>query len=76
MAKRLLLSLFMALVACGVLFYLTYFAGLMLSAASGPLNPANSPRLQWTLRYVGVPLSLAAGSVMFAVSFRKSKKIG
>ena len=69
MPRRLLLSLFMAMVACGLCFYVLNFAGLIHAAATGPLNPANSHGLQMGLRHFAVPASVAVGVVVFWVVF-------
>ena len=61
----------MGMVACGLLFYVAYFLGLMVTASTGPLNPANAPRLQSGLRYVALPVSVAAGLLVFALAFRR-----
>jgi hypothetical protein len=71
MAKRVFLSCFLALVACGLSFYVAYFTGLMYAAATGPLNPPNDSGLQWALRHVALPISLVVGAVVFRFAFRR-----
>jgi hypothetical protein len=72
MAKRLMLSCLLAFVICGISFYLAYFAGLIYAAATGPLNPANTPHLEGGLRHVALPISLALGATAFVLAFRRS----
>jgi hypothetical protein len=74
MAKRWLLSCFFAFVICGLSFYLAYFAGLIYAALSGPLNPANTPRLAGSLRHIAAPVSMALGVGAFIVCFRRYGK--
>ncbi len=71
MAKRFLISAFVAFVVCGISFYLAYFAGLIYLAISGPLNPANDPGLQVGLRHVALPVSVGLAVIAFIVSFRR-----
>ena len=68
MAKRLALASLFALVACGVSFYLAYFAALIYHAVSGPLNPANARPLQAFLRHVALPASLALAAMTFMLA--------
>jgi len=75
-AKRLLLSGFVASVACGLSFYIAYFAGLIYTSIAGPLHPVNDLGLQWVLRHIALPTSLVIGSVIFAVAFRRFGKSG
>ncbi len=74
MRKLWFLSIFIALVACGVFFYLFYMVALMYMALSGPANPANDPGLQWTLRHVALPASVLLGLGAFAVVFRNLRR--
>jgi hypothetical protein len=69
MLARLLSSFFVALVSCGLVFYLIYFAGMIYAAATGPLNPANSPGLQWALRHFAAPISITTGVIVFWIAF-------
>jgi hypothetical protein len=71
MSRRILLSCFVALVSCGLCFYLIDFAGLIYAAATGPLNPANTPGLQWTLRHLAAPASLTVGVIVFWIAFSR-----
>jgi hypothetical protein len=71
MAKRVFLSCFLALVACGVFFYLVCFAGLMYTDVIGPLNPPNDSGLQWVLRHVALPVSIVLGALVFRFAFRR-----
>jgi hypothetical protein len=71
MAKRLFLSCFLGFVICGLSFYVAYFAGLIYTAATGPLNPANTPHLEGVLRHVALPISLVLGAAAFLLSFRR-----
>jgi hypothetical protein len=41
---------------------------------SGKLNPAVSPQVTWSLREIGVPLSLAVGIAVFAVTLWRSRR--
>jgi TRAP-type C4-dicarboxylate transport system permease small subunit len=72
--KRYIICAFFALVVCGVSFYLAYFIGLIYSAATGPLNPANSSALQATLRQFALPISLGLAIVTFVVALFRSGK--
>ncbi len=74
MRKLLFLSIFIALVACGGFFYVFYMVALMYLAGTGSLNQANDPGLQWTLRYVALPTSLALGLGAFGVVFRNLRR--
>ena len=74
MAKRLFLSGFLALAACGLCFYVAYFAGLIYTSLVGPLHPANDFGLQRALRHVALPVSLVIGGVMFGLAFRRFGK--
>ncbi len=74
MRKLWFLSIFIALVACGVFFYLFYMVALMYMALSGPANPANDPGLQWILQHVALPASLLLGAASFAVVFRNLRR--
>jgi hypothetical protein len=76
MTKRLLFSALLALVFCGISFYLACFAALIYAAASGPLNPANAARVQAALRHVALPFCLAVGLAAFAVCFRRFRSAG
>lgn len=69
MLKRVLFSGFLALVICGVFFYLAYFVGLIYCAATGPLNPANTQSLQAALRHIVLPISIGLGVATFIVAF-------
>ena len=69
MLKRVLLSGFVAVVVCGLSFYVAYFGGLIYSAATGPLNPANARALETDLRHLGVPVSLGLAIAVFALAF-------
>lgn len=71
MAKRLFLSCFMALVACGVFFYVASFAGFLYTSLAGPLHPVNEFALQWMLRHIALPVSLVIGAVIFGLAFRR-----
>jgi predicted MFS family arabinose efflux permease len=68
MAKRVFLSCFLALVVCGLSFYLASFAGVMYTNAVGPLDDSS---LQWALRHVALPASLALGALVFGFAFRR-----
>jgi hypothetical protein len=41
---------------------------------SGKLNPPVSPGVTWSLREIGVPLSLAIGATVFGVTLWRSRK--
>ena len=70
MAKRISRAALIALVVCGVSFYLAYFAALIYHAVSGSLNTATARPLQAFLRHVALPASLAVAAMTFALAFR------
>jgi hypothetical protein len=70
MLKRVLFSSFLALVICGISFYLAYFVGLIYSAATGPLNPANTQSFQAALRHIALPICIGLGIATFIIAFR------
>ncbi len=74
MRKLWFLSIFIALVACGVFFYLFYMIALIYLTLSGPANPVNDPGLQWTLRHVALPASVLLGLGAFVVVFRNLRR--
>ena len=71
MLKRLLISVLLGLVICGVTFYLGYFIALIVAALFGPINPANAPALQTWLRHLLLPICLALGILAAIVSYRR-----
>ena len=71
MAKRVLSSVLLGVVVCGVAFYLGYFVALIGTAITGPLNPANAPALQTWLRHLMLPASLALGVVAAIAAFAR-----
>ncbi len=71
---RVVFSLFLAIVACGMSFYLILFLSLTASVLTHQANPAMSLSLQSNLRYIVLPLSVAAGAAMFVISMRRSGK--
>jgi len=71
MAKRVFLSCFLALVACGIFFYVICFAGVMYTEITGPLNQPNDTGLQWVLRHLALPASILLGAVVFRFAFRR-----
>lgn len=74
MLKRVLLSSFIAVVICGVSFYVAYSVGLIYIAATGPLNPANAPTFQSALRHVALPVSITLGIMAFIFALRGLKR--
>ncbi|MFB3812531.1 MAG: hypothetical protein ACE14L_00345 [Terriglobales bacterium] len=74
MRKRLLLSIFLGLAACGVFFYLFVMMALVWTALTGPQNPATNPELQVTLRQVALPISIALGIVVFVAFHRQLRR--
>ncbi len=74
MVKRVLLSVILAVVFCGVTFYLAYFIGLMYSAVTGPLNPANAGILQQRLRHIALPISVGVGVLTFLAAITRSRR--
>jgi hypothetical protein len=62
-----------ALIAMGVSFYVITFGAMYGALGSGKLNPAMSPGVTWTLRDVGVPVSLAIGFAVFAFTLWRSR---
>ena len=74
MWKRILFAGFAGVVACGVSFYLAYFAGLMYEAAVRPVNSPNDFGLQAGLRHVALPVSLALGLLAFGLALLRSAK--
>jgi uncharacterized protein YneF (UPF0154 family) len=71
MARKLLISVLLGVVVCGVAFYLGYFLALIVAALFGPLNPADTPALQAWLRHLMVPVSLAVGCVAAVLTYRR-----
>ncbi len=71
MARRLILSSFFGVAACGVSFYLFYMLGFVYLAMTGPLNPPSDPGLQWALRHVALPISVVFGAVVLALFYRR-----
>jgi TRAP-type C4-dicarboxylate transport system permease small subunit len=69
-----MLSVFLALVACGMSFYVILFGALMLFVLKHPLNPPDAPHLQAALRYFAVPISVVSAIVVFLFSFSRLGK--
>jgi TRAP-type C4-dicarboxylate transport system permease small subunit len=74
MARRVVLSAFVALVICGLSFYLAYFAGLIYASVTGQLNAANTQSIQQSLRQYALPISLGLGSATFVLAFWRSAR--
>lgn len=72
---RVVFSLFVALVACGMSFYVILFVSLTIMAITHQANPATTPNLQANLRHIVLPVSLLASATVFVVSLRRSGKI-
>ncbi len=71
---RVVFSLFLALVACGMSFYVILFLSLMVTAITHQANPAMAPSLQANLRYIVLPLCVLAGAAVFVITLRRSDK--
>lgn len=62
-----------ALIATGVSFYVITFAAMYGALGSGKLNPAMSPGVTWSLREIGVPVSLVIGVAVFGFTLWRSR---
>jgi glycerol uptake facilitator-like aquaporin len=62
-----------ALIATGLTFYVITFIAMYAALRSGQLNPAVTPGVTWSLRDLGVPLSVAIGVTVFAVTMWRSR---
>jgi hypothetical protein len=69
----LIFALMFGVIATGMTFYVVTFGAMFRALGSGQLNPAVSPGVTWSLREVGVPLSLAVGLTVFAVTMWRSR---
>ncbi len=67
---RVLFALFLAIVACGMSFYVILFASLTIAALTHGRNPATTPELQAGLRFIVLPLSVLIGAAVFFLSLR------
>jgi glycerol uptake facilitator-like aquaporin len=72
--KRLVFAFLFALIATGTTFYVVTFAAMFAALWSGNLNPAVTPGVTWSLRDLGVPLSLAVGVIVFAATLWRSRR--
>lgn len=73
---RVVFSLFLALIACGMSFYVILFLSLMVMAVTHQANPATTPSLQANLKYFVVPLSLVVGAAVFVATLSRSGRRG
>jgi hypothetical protein len=62
------------LVATGMTFYVITFGAMYASLGAGKLNPAVSPGVTWSLRDIGIPVSLAIGLIVFAATMWGSRR--
>lgn len=69
MVRRLLVSGFFAVVACGLSFYVFYFIGLIYTTVAGAVDPANTHPIQAGLRHIALPLSVGLAVVVFVLAF-------
>lgn len=67
---RVLFSVFLGIVACGMSFYVILFLSLSVIALAHHANPATTPELQAGLRWIVLPLSVLLGLFVFGFSFR------
>ena len=74
LTKRLVFAVLFALIATGLTFYVITFAAMFIALRSGHLNPAVTPGVTWSLRDLGVPFSVAAGAIVFAVTVWRSRR--
>jgi glycerol uptake facilitator-like aquaporin len=74
LAKSLVFAFLFALIATGLTFYVITFVAMYAALRSGHLNPAVTPGVTWSLRDLGVPLSLAAGAIVFAMTLWRSRQ--
>ncbi len=68
---RILFSLFLAIVACGMSFYVILFVTLAVSALTHQANPASTPALQGNLKHIVLPISLLLGAGVFVLSMMR-----
>ena len=73
-AKRVIFALLFGLIATGMTFYVATFGAMFRALGSGKLNPAVSPQVTWSLREIGVPVSLAVGVVVFGVTLWRGRR--
>jgi hypothetical protein len=69
-------ALLFGVVATGMTFYVVSFGAMYAALGSGKLNPAVSPGVTWSLREIGVPLSIAAGVMVFGGTLWRSRMHG
>jgi hypothetical protein len=69
--RRALFSTFLALIACGMSFYVILFLTLAVRAITHQANPATTPALQADLKHVVLPFSVVVGTAVFLASFKK-----
>jgi len=72
--KRVAFAVMFAVIATGMTFYVISFGAMYASLGSGKLNPPVSPGVTWSLREIGVPVSLAVGIIVFGVTLWRSRK--
>jgi TRAP-type C4-dicarboxylate transport system permease small subunit len=71
---RVVFSLFLAVIACGMSFYVILFVSLTIMAITHQANPATTPTLQANLRYIVLPISALASVAVFVITLRRSGK--
>ena len=71
--KRFIFAVLFALIATGMTFYVITFGAMYASLGTGKLNPAVSPGVTWSLRDIGVPVSLAVGLIVFVATVWRSR---
>jgi hypothetical protein len=65
-------AILFGVIATGMTFYVFTFAAMFGALGSGRLNPAVSPGVTWSLRDVGVPVAVAAGLLVFVITWWRS----
>jgi hypothetical protein len=71
--KRIGFAVFFAVIATGLTFYIVLFASMYGALGTGKLNPAMAPGVDWSLRDIGVPASVAAGVLVFALTMWRGR---
>jgi TRAP-type C4-dicarboxylate transport system permease small subunit len=67
--RRAVFSLFLALVVCGMSFYVILFLSLSVIVLTHQANPATAPGLQAGLRHIVLPISAGLAVLAFVLSF-------
>lgn len=72
--KRFFLSLFFALVGCGVTFYMILFCSLVFHLFVEGANSTEAPGLVAALRHIALPVSAITGAVVFVLALRRKPR--